>query len=95
MPFLSFNFAIFLGLSLLIFYLAPSRWRPGLLLGLSYIFYLTWSAVYTLLLVAVTVGVYGTARWIESRRTEQGKRAWMALGVMTLLILLFAFKSGA
>ena len=93
MSFLSFNFAIFLGLALLIFHLAPARWRPALLLGLSFAFYLAWSLVYALLLAAVTAGVYVTALWIEGRRTEQGKRALMALGVMALLVLLFAFKS--
>jgi alginate O-acetyltransferase complex protein AlgI len=93
MSFLSFNFAIFVGLALLIFYVVPTRWRPALLLGLSYAFYLSWSPIHTLLLVAVTVGVYATALWIESRRTEQGKRALMAFGVMTLLVLLFAFKA--
>jgi alginate O-acetyltransferase complex protein AlgI len=93
MSFLSFNFAIFLGLALLIFHVGPARWRPGLLLGLSYAFYLTWSLIYTLLLAAVTACVYATALWIEGRRTEQGKRAWMAVGVISLLVLLFAFKS--
>jgi hypothetical protein len=93
MSFLSFNFAIFLGLALLIFHLGPARWRPALLLALSFAFYLTWSLPHALLLAAVTAGVYATALWIERRRTEQGKRALMALGVMTLLVLLFAFKS--
>jgi len=93
MSFLSFNFALFLGLALLLFHLAPARWRPGLLLGFSYAFYLSWSFIYTVLLAAVTAGVYATALWIEGRRTERGKHAWMAAGVMTLLILLFAFKS--
>ena len=62
MSFLSFNFAIFLGLALLIFHIAPARWRPGLLLGLSYAFYLSWSLVYTLLLATVTVAVALLAR---------------------------------
>jgi alginate O-acetyltransferase complex protein AlgI len=93
MSFLSFNFAIFLAFGLLAFYLGKPQWRPGLLLGLSYAFYLSWSLTYAVLLAAVTAGVYWVALWIEGRRTEQGKRAFMALGVMTLLVLLFAFKS--
>ena len=95
MSLVSFNFAVFLGVALLVFHLAPARSRPGLLLGLSYAFYLTWSAVHALLLAAVTAGVYGTALWIERSRSEEGKRRWMAVGVMTLVILLFAFKSAA
>lgn len=95
MSFLSFTFAVFVGVALLVFYLAPARWRPGLLLAFSYAFYLSWGVAPTILLLAVTTGVYFTARWIESRRTEGGKRAWMALGVMSLLVLLFAYKAGA
>jgi D-alanyl-lipoteichoic acid acyltransferase DltB (MBOAT superfamily) len=95
MSLVSFNFAVFLGVALLVFHLAPARSRPGLLLGLSYAFYLTWSAVHALLLAAVTVGVYGTALWIERSRSEEGKRQWMAVGVMALVLLLFAFKSAA
>ncbi|PWU14623.1 MAG: hypothetical protein C5B50_16945 [Verrucomicrobia bacterium] len=95
MPFLSFNFAIFLGLALLLFHLAPARIRPRLLLILSYLYYLTWSPTYTMLLLAVTAGVYATGLWIERSRTEHGKRAWMAIGVMLLLLLLFAFKAAA
>jgi hypothetical protein len=93
MSFLSFNFAIFLGLALLIFYFTPARWKPVLLLVLSYVFYFTWSIVDTLLLAAVTVGVYATARWIAARKTERGKHALMAVSVMTLLVLLFGFKA--
>jgi alginate O-acetyltransferase complex protein AlgI len=91
--FLSFNFALFTGLGLLAFYFAPGRWRAGLLLALSCAFYLTWSAGYTALLLAVAYGVYRTARWIEDCRTEGGKRAWMGAGVMALVLLLFGFKS--
>ena len=93
MSFLSFNFAIFIGFGLLIFHLAPARWRPGVLLGLSYAFYLTWSVAHTALLAGVTWGVYATALWIERSRGEKGKRTRMALGVGVLLLLLFAFKS--
>ena len=93
MSLLSFNFAIFLAIGLLIFHLAKVRWRPRLLLAMSYAFYASWGLVNTILLAAVTAGVYATALWIEGRRTEQGKRALMTLGVMALLLLLFAFKS--
>lgn len=93
MSFLSFSFAIFLGGALLLFHLAPARWRPGLLLGFSYAFYLTWSVWHTLLLGAVTAGVYATALWIEGQRSERGKRTVAALGVISLLVLMFAFKA--
>src|ERR1700678_2304670 len=93
MSFISFNFAFFLAAGLLVFHLSRPGWRPTGLLVLSFAFYATWGLVHTLLLAAVTTGVYVTAIWIEGRRTEQGKRAVAALGVMLLLILLFAFKA--
>jgi alginate O-acetyltransferase complex protein AlgI len=93
MSFISFNFAFFLAAGLLVFHLSRPGWRPTILLVLSFAFYATWGLVHTLLLAAVTTAVYVTAIWIEGRRTEQGKRAVAALGVMILLILLFAFKA--
>ena len=93
MTFLSFNFIIFLALGLLIFYLSKPKWRPGVLLGLSYVFYLSWSLTYALLLAAVSAGVYFAALWIGKQRTRQGGGVIMVLGVMMLLVLLFAFKS--
>lgn len=95
MSFLSFNFAIFLGFILLIYHLASARWRPGLLLVFSYLFYASWSPVHALLLAAVTAGVYVAACRIEDHRKEGGKRAWMLLGVTALVLLLVAYKSAA
>lgn len=93
MQLLSFPFAIFVGLALLLFHLGPARWRPALLLGLSYVFYLSWSIPYTLLLAGVTAAVYLAALWIEGRPTEEGKRAAMGWSVAALVALLFGFKS--
>jgi alginate O-acetyltransferase complex protein AlgI len=93
MSFLSFNFAIFLTLGLLVFHLGQPRWRPSVLLALSYAFYLTAGVFNALLLVVVTIGVYASALRIEKCRTERGKRALITLGVSALLVLLFFFKS--
>jgi alginate O-acetyltransferase complex protein AlgI len=95
MSFISFEFAIFAGLALLIFHLAPSRSRPTLLLVFSYLFYFTWSPFYAVLLAVVTCGVFAAGLRIDSRATEDRKRRWLDLAVICLLLLLFAFKASA
>ncbi|MGZ5781273.1 MAG: MBOAT family O-acyltransferase, partial [Burkholderiaceae bacterium] len=94
MSFLSVNFAIFLAFGLLVFHLTGARWRPHVLLALSYAFYFSWGLVHTLLLAVVTTGVYATAMWIEGCRSERRKRALVAVAAMSLVVLLFAFKAG-
>jgi D-alanyl-lipoteichoic acid acyltransferase DltB (MBOAT superfamily) len=93
MPFLSFPFALFLGLGLLAFYLSRPANRPVVLLVLCFAFYLTWSFVHAALLGAVTATVYATGLWIERQKTERRKQALCAAGVASLVVLLFAFKS--
>ena len=93
MPLLSFPFAIFVGLGLLLFYFGPKHWRVGTLLALSYGFYLTWSVTYAALLLLVTFGVYAAARAIEAAAAERRKRGLMILGVMALVLLMVGFKS--
>lgn len=94
MPFLSFEFGIFLGVALLVFHLSPPRWRPNVLLGFSYLFYLTWSAWHTVLLGAVTAAVYWAGRRMGTLKGKRGGFAWLILTVAALLVLLFAFKAG-
>jgi D-alanyl-lipoteichoic acid acyltransferase DltB (MBOAT superfamily) len=93
MSFLSFEFALFLGSALLSFHVVKARWKAGVLLAFSIAFYLSWSVWHTVLLALVTTGVYATALRIEGWRSEGGKRALAALGVMSLLVLMFGFKS--
>jgi D-alanyl-lipoteichoic acid acyltransferase DltB (MBOAT superfamily) len=92
MSFLSFGFALFVGFGLLAFHLSPARWRPDVLLGLSYAFYASWSPGYATLLLFLTVAVYFTARLIERCRTERGKFGLTVLAVTGLLVVLFTFK---
>jgi alginate O-acetyltransferase complex protein AlgI len=88
---LSASFALFLALGLLGFYLAPARARPAVLLGLSLLFYCTWSPGDALLLVAITAVVQRAALWIQGS-AHSARLRLTALVVTGLLVVLVAFK---
>jgi len=94
MSFLSPEFAVVLALGFALFYVSPSRYRPHVLLGLSYVFYVTWSAYYALLLFSLTALVYLASRLFE-RRTA-GSEGFVAItaGVAAVLLVLALFKYG-
>ena len=74
MSFLSFAFAVFVGVTLLAFYLAPARYRQHVLLAASCAFYATYAPVFALpLLLAVTYGVHRVALAIDAAEAEPGK----------------------
>lgn len=95
MSFLSLAFALFLFLGLLMFHLAPGRFRRHVLLALSYAFYVSASATHALLLLAVTVSVFLAARAVERSRTEDTKLGVTAVAVAGLGVVLVGFKCAA
>ena len=85
----SFNYIVFFSLIFLLYYLIPARyqkWRNIFLFAVSYLLYLNWKPVYTLILLGVTLVTYYSARFIE--RSEKKKQI-MILGALSLLPLLF------
>lgn len=83
---------LFLGVVLVLYYLAPPRTRWVLLLTASLIFYA--SASLRMLLLA---GVSACWSWfaggkLEEAETKEGKRGWLLLGILPLLGVLFVFK---
>ncbi len=58
MLFNSLEYAIFLPVTWLLFWLTPARWRVELLLVASYIFYATWSPPYAALMFVLAVANY-------------------------------------
>jgi alginate O-acetyltransferase complex protein AlgI len=95
MSFLSPEFGVVLALGFALFHLCPPKYRPHVLLGLSYAFYLTWSAFHALLLFSLTAAVYVATRMFERRRAEVGTPGVITLSVTLLLVVLAAFKCGA
>jgi alginate O-acetyltransferase complex protein AlgI len=90
MLFNSLKYALFLPIVVLLFWLAPQKWRVPILLVASYIFYMAWRPAYILLIVGLTVGNYFLGLRIAQSETK--KKAWLAFGVAANLIILAFFK---
>ncbi len=91
MLFTSFQFFLFLPITLLVFATLPStqRWL-GLLLA-SYVFYGLWHTSNLIFLGAVTIVTYASARSIEDA-SERWRRAIFAGGLIMVLGSLFGLK---
>ena len=92
MTFTSFNFLIFFPVVVLLYNIMPGKWRLWFLLAASYFFYMNLQPVYALLLAAVTVCTYFTARWIGRTDSEKIKKRIMTGGIILVLLPLLFFK---
>ena len=79
----------FLPLVLIIYFAAPKRWRNGILLLSSLIFYGWGEPKYLILMVASIVAFYGFGLAIEHGKR---KKFWLTLSVVTGVALLGVFK---
>lgn len=101
MLFNSLTYAAFLPAVLAAYYLAPRRWRLGILLVASYVFYGSWSTGYLLLLILATavnwcLGLSLAPDPDGQRRPRAALAAAVALNVSLLLYykyLLFILTS--
>jgi alginate O-acetyltransferase complex protein AlgI len=75
------------------FYSIPGRFRALYLLGLSYAFYFTWSRHYLLLLIVASAMTYGLALAIAKSKGDTTKTALFALGAVTIVGIVVAFKA--
>ncbi len=91
MLFNSWQFFVFFGVVVAVFFSMPQRYRWMLLLAASYFYYMFWNPKYALLIVTTTLVVYGTALMMHGK-TARVKKLWLALSVMTNLSILFMFK---
>ena len=71
MLFNTIDFAIFLPIVVLIYYLIPHKYRWILLLAASYYFYMSWKVEYVLLILASTLVDYVSG--IKMARLEDTK----------------------
>lgn len=92
MTFTSFNFLIFFPVVVLLYNIIPGKWRLWFLLAASYFFYMNLQPVYVLLLAAVTVCTYFTARGIGRTDSEKSKKRIMTGGIILVLLPLLFFK---
>ena len=78
--------------ALAIYYLVPARWRNGVLLAFSLLFYFVGEPVYVLLLLFSSFSDYAHSLYIEKHRgTKQAKRALIS-SIIINLGMLFFFK---
>ena len=86
MLFPTYTYIYFLLLVVLLRWAVPRRAVPGLLLGASYVFYLSWGLVYGLLIGGLTVltwaGARALERWPDRRKTVMAACVSAALGVL-------------
>ena len=92
MSFVSGEFALFLLGSLVIYGLAPKRWRWGILLAASYIFYGIWNWQYLWVLALITLSSFAIARKMAAEPEPRRKRFWLVFELVLVLGLLIFFK---
>ena len=89
----SFFFLVCFPLIFMLYYLIPTKYQKArniFLLTVSYILYLNWKPVYTLILLGVTGITYFSA--IEIERNRKNAKRTMILGIIAGLTPLFFYK---
>jgi alginate O-acetyltransferase complex protein AlgI len=89
--FASADFALFFAVVVALFYFAPKRLRPLVLLIASWYFYARWNAWYLVLLIGLTCIDYAIALLIE-RSAGRARRTFLTVGVGANLLFLGTFK---
>lgn len=92
MIFNSIQFIIFFTLVVSIYYLMPHRFRWGLLLVASYIFYMAWKPSYIVLILLCTLVNYISALEIKKNERKSKKRLWLIFSLVISLGVLFIYK---
>lgn len=92
MSLISARYLIFLLASLLIYGLAPKKWRWVVLIAASYTFYAFWHWQYIWVLAGITLSSYWAARQIEETENKAHKNWWLAAGLAVVLGFLGVFK---
>lgn len=92
MNFVTIQFAIFLPIVFIIYWLIPDRFRWFFLLLASYYFYMSWNPKYVFLIFTTTVLSYLAARLIGNQRFEKFKKWILVVLIVSCLGILFFFK---
>ena len=91
MLFNSLQFALFFPVVTLLYFALPHRWRGGLLLAASCLFYMAFVPAYIVVLFTTIVIDYLAARRIEAT-TGRRRRAWLVVSIVSTCAVLFVFK---
>jgi alginate O-acetyltransferase complex protein AlgI len=90
--FQSYEFVVFFALIALLFYVAPQRYRFGILLFASWYFYARWNGGYLLALLALTASDFGLGIALDRVRSMAARRALLSVGVGANLAFLGSLK---
>jgi D-alanyl-lipoteichoic acid acyltransferase DltB (MBOAT superfamily) len=92
MLFNSLQFAVFLPIVFISYWLLPHKYRWLLLLIASYYFYMSWNAKYVVLILFTTAVSYFAAILIEKTENVKSRKIILAFTLIACLGVLFAFK---
>ncbi|WP_046242778.1 MBOAT family O-acyltransferase [Hymenobacter terrenus] len=92
MLFNSLHFLVFFPVVVALYFGLPPRWRGPLLLLASYYFYMSWRAVYALLLLGTTLVDYYSGYRMSQFTTKRDRRPYLYLSLVSNLGTLFVFK---
>jgi alginate O-acetyltransferase complex protein AlgI len=93
MLFNSFTYLVFLPFVVALHWILPERFRHGLLLIASYVFYMNWMPTYGTLILALTVGNYFFGLAIDRAKSQAG--SLRSSGAKAWLIAASVFNLGA
>jgi len=88
----SIQFLLFFPLVAILFFIIPHRWRWFLLLGASYVFYISWNPKYIVVLFTVTVIGYLGGLLLERNTLPTRRRIILIVSLFANLGILFFFK---
>ena len=94
MTFDSFDFALFLPLAFIAYWLlaAHFKWQNVLVLALSYFFYACSDYRFLALIASTTLISYSCARLIDNSASKSHRRLWNMVNIVANLAILFYFK---
>ena len=92
MLFNSWQFIFFFLAVILLYYSLPHRFRSGMLLIVSYIFYMAWKWEFAFLMFGVSILNYYTGKKISTTDDKKGKQFWLIFAIVFSLAPLFYFK---
>jgi alginate O-acetyltransferase complex protein AlgI len=91
MTFLSYSFVLFFLASAAVYFAAPRKFKPGILLAVSLVFYGWTHPGFLALLVAEALAAYGFGLWLE-KKDRPGRRSALIFSLAVLLGPLLLFK---
>lgn len=92
MRFNSIEFLVFFPLVSIGYFITPHKYRWILLLGASYLFYMSWRPKYILVLLTVTGIGYLAGLWLRKDRSQAERRLVLGASLVSSLVILCFFK---